>query len=307
VSAPPAWYSRGMRAQRRPHTPRGLLSARVTGAVPFAGTASLARRRTFTPSSRSDAPPRLRRTLRRATHIATGRRICGPAARPAPCCAAPPHRPARSGGAAARRASPRPARSVYPAQGVCCRSPSLCPSPLPLRVTSPCLGLPLAAASLDSPPSAARPQEAGLFKDEIVPMKATMLVTDKETGETSHKTVRSSHYSRLTFIIVDCPALPVARDGLPTFSLLPLSRHSHFLPPPPLLAAASLRCSTRLPSPSPPPPSLRPPAALLPTRGGEQLFFVTMVALISEQRLTRCSRIATSATGPAPRSRPSRG
>ena len=253
-----------MRAQRRPHTPRGLLSARVTGAVPFAGTASLARRRTFTPSSRSDAPPRLRRTLRRATHIATGRRICGPAARPAPCCAAPPHRPARSGGAAARRASPRPARSVYPAQGVCCRSPSLCPSPLPLRVTSPCLGLPLAAASLDSPPSAARLQEAGLFKDEIVKMEATMLVTDKETGETSHKTVRSSHYSRLTFIIVDCPALPVARDGLPTFLT------AAALPPLPLspTAASPRRClSPLLHSPAIaitaatlPPPSRRPPA-----------------------------------------------
>jgi len=43
--------------------------------------------------------------------------------------------------------------------------------------------------SVESQRRTAAAQEAGLFKDEIVPMKATMLVTDKETGETSHKTV----------------------------------------------------------------------------------------------------------------------
>ena len=203
---------------------------------------------------------------------------------------------------------PRPARSVYPAQRVCCRSPSLCPSPLPL----PCHSSVSRSSPRHPPPStrprlprACRRRASSRMKSCRWRRRCSSQTKRPARRPTRRSALATTHGSRLLSLIVRHGQSheTVCRHS----SLLPLSRHAHFLPPPPLLAAASLHCPLachrhhcRHPPSALPPPS-RPRGAASNCSSSRWLLSVR------EQRLTRCSRIATSATGPAPRSRPSRG
>ncbi|MGY6534147.1 MAG: acetyl-CoA C-acyltransferase [Pararhodobacter sp.] len=69
--------------------------------------------------------------------------------------------------------------------------------------------------ALASQQRTARAQQAGLFDDEIVPMTATMLVTDKATGQTSEKevTLTQDEGARPATTLADLQALKPAFKG----------------------------------------------------------------------------------------------